>query len=140
MLPERDKLRGAAATIDSVGQVVEADERGPGNPSDQGECRRDGGKPGCASHAQQRHAQVTQGQEEGGRDGTDKVQNVAGRASHRAGDERLAAISRPREEVERDRERREDDAGRQAQTLECECGGHRCLLALRCRSFHTRCT
>ena len=111
VVPERSKLRGDAGLNDIIGQVVEADERGPGYPSDQGQRRRDGGEPGRASHAQQRHAQVAQGQEEGGSDGADEVQGVAGRTGHRAGEERRTAISLPRDEVECDTQRREDDAG-----------------------------
>jgi hypothetical protein len=119
--PERGELRGAAGLDDIVGQVVEAHERGPGDPADQGERRREGGEPGCAPHAQERHAQVAQGQEEGGGDGADEVQRVAGRTGHRTADERperRALISFPGDEVEGDRERCQDDAGRQAQTLE----------------------
>ena len=36
--PERDKLRGAADQDDIVGQGVNAHERGPGDPANQGEC------------------------------------------------------------------------------------------------------
>jgi hypothetical protein len=82
--PERGKLRGEPSPVDIVGQVVEAHESGPGDPADQGQRRRDGGEPRCAPHAQQRHAQVAQGQEEGGSDGADEVQGVAGRTGHRA--------------------------------------------------------
>ncbi len=51
--PERGKLRGTANLDDIVGQGVEAHERSPGDPTDQGECRRDGGEPGRAPHAQE---------------------------------------------------------------------------------------
>ncbi len=125
--PERSELPSAADLVDIRGQGIQTHERGPGDPADQGECRRDGGKPGCAPHAQQRHAQVAQGQEEGGGNGTDEVQGVVGRTGHRAGDERRerrALISRPGDQVEGDRERSEEDAGCQAQALEGESGGH----------------
>ena len=56
------------------------------------------------------------------------MQGVAGRTGHRAGNERLTEISLPGDEVERDRERREDNAGRQAQALEGESGGYWRLL------------
>ena len=66
-------------------------------------------------------AQAAQGQEEGGRDSTNEVQGIAGQTSYRADDqrrERRALIALPRDEVERDRERREDDAGRKERALE----------------------
>ncbi len=129
--PERNELRGAAGLDDIVSQGVDAHERSPGYPADEGQRRRDGGEPGRAPHAQQRHTQVAQGQEEGGSDAADEVQGVAGRTSHRAGDkrrERRALISFPGDEVERDAQRREDDAGRKAHALECESGGHWRLL------------
>jgi len=122
--PERGKLRGATDLVDIVGQVVEAHERGPRDPAEEGERRRDGGEPRRTPHAQQRHAQVAQGQEEGGGDGADEVQGVANRTSHRAVDQRVTEISRPRDEVEGDRERCEDDAGRKGVALECEGGGY----------------
>lgn len=58
--PERGKLRGATSLVDIVGQIVEADERSPGDLADQGEGRRDGGEPRRTPHAQERHAQVAQ--------------------------------------------------------------------------------
>src|SRR5947208_4993622 len=69
--PERSKLGSAADLDDIIGQVVEAHERSPGDPADQGERCRDGGEPGRAPHAQQRHTQVTQGQEKGGSNSAD---------------------------------------------------------------------
>src|SRR5258708_140092 len=50
--PERGKLRNEASLGDVVGQAVYAHERGPGDPANQGERRRDGGKPRRAPHAQ----------------------------------------------------------------------------------------
>jgi hypothetical protein len=137
--PERSELRRAAELVDIIGQSVQAHERRPGNPADEGECRRDGGEPGRAPHAQQRHAQVAQGQEEGGSNGADEVQGVAGRTSHRTRDERRerrALISLPGDQVERDRERREEDAGRQADALEGESGGAFRLLCMGSWEFH----
>jgi hypothetical protein len=79
--PERSELRRAAELVDIIGQSVQTHECRPGNPADEGERRTDGSKPGRAPHAQQRHAQVAQRQEEGGGDGADEVQGVAGRTT-----------------------------------------------------------
>src|SRR3989440_7897057 len=136
MPPERNKLRCAAGQVDIVGKVIDAHERGPGNPANQGQRCRNGSEPGRAPHAEKRHAQVAQGQEEGGSDAANEVQGVAGRTGHRAVDERLAEISRPGDEGECDAQWREDDAGRKAYALEYESGGHRCLFQMRWRSFH----
>jgi len=124
--PERGELRRTTKLVDIIGQRVQTHERSPGNPADEGECRREGGEPGGAPHAQEQHAQVAQRQEEGGGDSSDEVQGVAGWTSHRTRDERrerCALISLPGDEIERDRERREEDAGRQADALEGESGG-----------------
>src|SRR5437667_10750879 len=72
----------------------------------------------------------------GGGDGADEVQGVASRTGHGAGHERRAEISRPGDEVEGDRERREDDAGRQAPALEGESGNAWRLLRMREWEFH----
>ncbi len=143
--PERSELRCAAGLGDIVGQGVDADQRGPGDPADEGERRRDRCEPGCAPHAEQRHAQVTQGQEEGGSNGAYKVQGVASRTGHGAGNDRTGHgavqddrlwIFRPRQDVEGDAQRCEDDAGRKARALEFESGGHWRLFCMRWRSFH----
>jgi hypothetical protein len=75
--PERSSLRCAAELVDIIGQRIQAHERSPGNPADEGESRRDRGQPGSASHAQERHAQIAQRQEERGSDGADEVQGIA---------------------------------------------------------------
>jgi len=54
------KLRWAAGQGDIIGQVIYADQGGPGHPANQGERRRDGSEPGCAPHAEQRHAYSTE--------------------------------------------------------------------------------
>jgi hypothetical protein len=137
--PECGELCSAADLVDIIGQGIQAHERGPGDPADQGERRRDGGEPGCAPHAQQGHAQVAQGQEEGGGDSADEVQRVAGWTGHRTGDERRerrALIALPGDEVERDRERREEDAGRKAHALEGESSAGFHLLRICEWEFH----
>jgi len=135
--PEGSELRCAADLGDVVGQVVYANQRGPGDPAHEGERRRDRCEPGRAPHAQQRHAQVAQGQEEGGGNGTDEVQGVASRTSHHAGRDRSGRsgvqgdrrrIFRPRQDIESDAQRCQDNAGRKAQALERESAGHCCLF------------
>ena len=126
--PECGKLRGAAGPANIVGQRIETHERGPGNPADQGQRRRDGGEPGRTPHAKQRHAQIAQRQEKGGSDGTDEVQSVAGRTGHGAVDERLAEIALPGDEIERDGERREENADCKTSALEGKSRVHGCLF------------
>ncbi len=136
VVPERVELRGAPNLVNIVGQSVEAHERSPGDPADQGERRRDGGEPGCAPHTQERHTQVTQGQEEGGGDDADEVQGVADRTGHCTGyewRERRALISCPGDEVECDTHRCQDDTGRKGIALEGVSAGKSRLIPLRCR-------
>jgi len=83
--PERSELCGAAKPVDIISQGVQAHERGPGNPPEQGEGCRERGQPGRAPHPQQRHAQVAQGEEEGGGERANEMECVAGRPGHRTG-------------------------------------------------------
>lgn len=79
--PEGGQLWGAPGQGDVVAQIIDAHERGPGDPADQRKRRTEGGKPGCTPHTEQGHSQIAYGEEEGGGDPADEVQHVANRAS-----------------------------------------------------------